>query len=605
MTTTSTDRRQGVNSSAAVKVPCRAASTAALTRSGEQTVDGVALVTGDRVLVKDQSSGVENGVYVVDTGDWTRAKDFDGSYDARRGTVVFVHSGTTNQGWWYVSTPDPITIGTTAIALTRSSTTLAVISPYTQTLLDDTTEYEARATLGLDVPGIDYTGATDSLAALQAYIDAQGANTIIRLGVGTIKLTGTLNLSNNRVHLIGAGKWATQILFAPTSNDTCIEVSNGVSVVYQGSIRGMTIYSDDSTYTKVGIDLVDMSEYVLEDVIVHGSVIHGGGTFWSGGTGSIGIRTKGREALHCNRVSSFAQKPLQISENPNASIDADHFHFENMYLIGYNNPIVTIDTGVNLTQCTFDGYQIWARGTHGLYWVDTTTSGSSNGLHLKNVRREQAENATDWLVDIEHNTSLQNLKLDSCYGPGSGRGIKLRNVSGVTLEQHQHSSATLALDIDSTVTRVEWVNCLWQASSTVSMPDHRIVFGMPKNPSTGALPPSGYAVLTSDTSRQMILGGAVAEDTITLANDGVYALGASGLAGLLVVVDSEGRTGTFVCKGTNDAVTESIDVDTVYSHTKDNASTTNVYYDSGYKLQNKRGGERRYKVLLIGSYGTF
>jgi hypothetical protein len=137
MATSSADRRQGVNSSAAVKVPCKAATTAAITLSGEQTIDGVALVADDRVLVKDQASGADNGIYVVGTGDWSRAKDWDGAYDVKEGTFVYVTDGSTNTGFWYVTTADPITVGTTSVALARASSVLAAVSAFVQTLLDD------------------------------------------------------------------------------------------------------------------------------------------------------------------------------------------------------------------------------------------------------------------------------------------------------------------------------------------------------------------------------------------------------------------------------------------------------------------------------------
>jgi hypothetical protein len=137
MATVSTDLRQGVNVGAAVKVPCRAATTAAITLSGEQTVDGVALVTGDRCLVKDQASGVNNGIYDVDTGAWTRSLDFDGTFDAKTGTFVYVTAGSTNTGFWYITTTGTITIETTSIAFARASSVLATFTAFVQTLFDD------------------------------------------------------------------------------------------------------------------------------------------------------------------------------------------------------------------------------------------------------------------------------------------------------------------------------------------------------------------------------------------------------------------------------------------------------------------------------------
>lgn len=130
MTSVSTDRRFGVNSGSAIKVPVKAASTANLTLSGEQTVDGVALVTNDRILVKNQTTGANNGIYIVDTGVWARAADWDGTYDIRKGTLVYVANGTVSSGLFYVvTTSDPITIGTTSVTLQASSNGTAITIP--------------------------------------------------------------------------------------------------------------------------------------------------------------------------------------------------------------------------------------------------------------------------------------------------------------------------------------------------------------------------------------------------------------------------------------------------------------------------------------------
>lgn len=90
------DRLTGLVGFSGTKVPVRAATTAAITLSGEQTIDGVACVTDDRVLVKDQASSVDNGIYVVDTGAWSLAPDADGVYDWRDGSLLFVNEGTVN-----------------------------------------------------------------------------------------------------------------------------------------------------------------------------------------------------------------------------------------------------------------------------------------------------------------------------------------------------------------------------------------------------------------------------------------------------------------------------------------------------------------------------
>ena len=58
------DRRTGLTGATAIKQPCRVATTANLTLSGTQTIDGVAVVADDRVLVKNQTTATQNGIYV-------------------------------------------------------------------------------------------------------------------------------------------------------------------------------------------------------------------------------------------------------------------------------------------------------------------------------------------------------------------------------------------------------------------------------------------------------------------------------------------------------------------------------------------------------------
>jgi len=106
-----------------VKQSVRAATTANITLSGTQTIDGVSLSAGDRVLVKNQTDGTENGIYdVVDGGSWTRSADADSDSEVTAGLFTFVTEGT-SQGdtGWVVSTNDDITVGSTSIAFTQFS----------------------------------------------------------------------------------------------------------------------------------------------------------------------------------------------------------------------------------------------------------------------------------------------------------------------------------------------------------------------------------------------------------------------------------------------------------------------------------------------------
>lgn len=104
-----------------VKQSVRAATTANITLSATQTVDGVALVAGDRVLVKNQSTTAQNGIYVVAAGAWTRSTDAD-AWNELISAFTFVEEGTTNADTGWVSTANAGgTLGTTAITWAQFS----------------------------------------------------------------------------------------------------------------------------------------------------------------------------------------------------------------------------------------------------------------------------------------------------------------------------------------------------------------------------------------------------------------------------------------------------------------------------------------------------
>lgn len=113
----------GLSWKASVRVATTVAGALATAFANGQTVDGVALATGDRVLVKNQAAGAENGIYVVAaSGAPTRATDADSASDILQASV-FVREGTVNADTqWTLTTNSPITIGATALTFTQLST---------------------------------------------------------------------------------------------------------------------------------------------------------------------------------------------------------------------------------------------------------------------------------------------------------------------------------------------------------------------------------------------------------------------------------------------------------------------------------------------------
>jgi hypothetical protein len=111
---------QGSQLRIAYKNPCRAATTADHGLSGLVAFDDVTPVAGDRILVKENSSGSENGIYLAASGSWTRAEDMDSSTNNQdqitAGLAVYVQEGTANgQKTFTLTTTGTITLDTTVL----------------------------------------------------------------------------------------------------------------------------------------------------------------------------------------------------------------------------------------------------------------------------------------------------------------------------------------------------------------------------------------------------------------------------------------------------------------------------------------------------------
>lgn len=106
-----------------VKDACRVASTGPVTISAPgAAIDGVTLVSGDRVLLKDQANAAANGVYVFNGAASAMTRSLDANQDSEitQGLYVFIIEGGTNEtSGWLLSTPDPITVNTTPLTFVQ------------------------------------------------------------------------------------------------------------------------------------------------------------------------------------------------------------------------------------------------------------------------------------------------------------------------------------------------------------------------------------------------------------------------------------------------------------------------------------------------------
>lgn len=251
-----TDRNAGLVANAAIKNPCAAATTANITLSGAQTIDGVAVTPGDRVLVKNQTTGSENGIYEADTGTWVRTHDCNGAHDLVPGTLVWVRSGSVGSGWYYLDNASAPTIGTDTLTWGLSSSALAVISAFAQTLLDDTTALQARQTLLLDKSGSDIASAAtiDLDAATGDFVDITGTTEItgITLSDGverTVRFTGSLKLTHSASLVLENGN---------------IQTAAGDMAVFRGDAASITRLVSYHRISQKGADIASAATIDLD-----------------------------------------------------------------------------------------------------------------------------------------------------------------------------------------------------------------------------------------------------------------------------------------------------------------------------------------------------
>ena len=189
------------------KASCVVATTGAnITLSGTQTIDGIAVIAGDRVLVKDQTSVPTNGIYVVAAGAWPRALDADtwaelpsaysfiekGTVNADNGFLCTVDQGgtlgTTNVTWVQFSGAGQITAGA---GLTKTGNTIDAVGTANRiTVAADTIDIASTYTgqTSITTLGTIATGTWQGTPIALAYL--AGLGTMASQNASAVAITG-------------------------------------------------------------------------------------------------------------------------------------------------------------------------------------------------------------------------------------------------------------------------------------------------------------------------------------------------------------------------------------------------------------------------------
>lgn len=242
MTSPEIERRTGLSGAVALKAPVKVATTVNITLVGEQTINGVAVVDGDRVLVKNQTAGADNGIWIASTGDWQRAPDWDANGDVVEGTQVFVTDGSVSPGvLYYVTTADDIVIGTTSVAFSATN------------FLAGLTSWDAVAAQGTDVAS-EASLNLDSVTGPILNLTGTIAVTSITLAVGHLRFIRAAAASSftASANLIVNG--SASVSKTNAANDQLVILGGAAGVVYVASIGSAGI-----TFATIAEDLAGTS----------------------------------------------------------------------------------------------------------------------------------------------------------------------------------------------------------------------------------------------------------------------------------------------------------------------------------------------------------
>jgi len=307
MTSILIDRTDGLAAAAAIKGPCRVATTANISLMGLQTIDGVSVVATDRVLVKEQTDASENGIWVVDTGPWRRSKDFSRNKEVVSGSTVYVTTGTVNGDVYFnVDTANPIDVGTTDIEFVQAVASAA------QGLLAETALQPSVRNRYAEFPECITGGVTDNLSIIQAAINSAvdlGTNNV-QLPPGTFALSDYLEISTTGFSIVGSGKGITTLVMTASEKSGLLVKSADGSPLYDITLKDFSItiadaYADAATNC-VGLDFENVAgAYIDVDITQFGVFLKLAGCF---DIKTFGITSQGFQLTPNNRRIIYVTK---------------------------------------------------------------------------------------------------------------------------------------------------------------------------------------------------------------------------------------------------------------------------------------------------------
>jgi hypothetical protein len=250
----------GLSPKKSVRAATTAAGTLATSFANGQVIDGITLATGDRILIKDQASASQNGIYTVNaSGAPTRAADFDSitAIDEINGAWVAVRSGTTNANRIYIQYGTVSSLGTDPINFDFYNPIASLIGGDMVTVSGSTITVDLATTSGLESsipadangklrvkleatnPSLQITGSNE----LAAKLNASGAITSGASGLTVGTDNSTVEISSNALRVKDAGITAAKL--AASVAGAGLTGGAGTALAVANTDNSITVNADD------------------------------------------------------------------------------------------------------------------------------------------------------------------------------------------------------------------------------------------------------------------------------------------------------------------------------------------------------------------------
>jgi hypothetical protein len=444
-----------------VKAPCVVATTANITLSTLQTIDGVIVAAGDRVLVKNQNTAPENGIYVASATAWSRSTDMD-VWSEVPSAFTFIQKGTTQADTGWVCTSDAGgTINVTPINFVQFSNAGAYTASTGLTLTGN-----AFSITNTGVTANSY-GAAGSVATFTVNAQGQLTNAATvsiainanQITSGTIA-TGLISGSYTGITGVGtltAGTWNASTVTVPYGGTGAATLSGYIKGNGTAALSGQsTIPSSDIT------GLGTMSTQNANNVAITGGSISGlssfvltgqtGYVYANGSSAVTSSTTIPTSALSGNFVSTFSAGTTGLTPSSNTSGAITLSGTLNLANGGTGvtsssgaNSVVLRDANGNITtNCLFEGY------------ITQAASGTTIVLIASSAQNYQITGSGGQIIRLPDATTLPNGATFTFNNNQSSGAITVQNNSSTTIATIQSGGYVMVVLLSNSIAAGSW-----------------------------------------------------------------------------------------------------------------------------------------------------